>query len=390
MQIEFLPFGCSLRDREDDTGTSNSIAALWYRICFPIIATVTYVVIVVVLKLRQPKQNESKYVETVPPSMRLVFFVVYLSMCIDLISNLLIALRCVDLASDFSNEHYYSEFEDLSLKHVWLEDTSVVCWKGEHLVSAILASIGLSLCMAVLVFMVLAVYKGSKTSRLNDQSFVRSFGVLYLGYRLEGASLYWESVVTTRKMLMAGAEVYAKHNETSGVEVGLLALVIFASLALQDIFQPFKDEDGPTFPSYAGGEVRLILRGSWRRWWADFNMNVTMNGLEKASLFVSLSLFLVAGCITDKNASGTQASLLLALSFFSNALFFLFMVYRLWYGVHHYLDALIEERNIALVKAGEVDDEWEDCETYMFLKVWVLLKFKWKETTKANSTLGSA
>ena len=389
MQTEFLPLDCTFRDREDDTGTPNSIAALWYRISFPLVAMVSYVLIVATFKLRRTKKNESENVKSAPASMRLVFFVVFLALCIDLVSNLLAALSCLDLASDYSKDHRYSKFEDLDLVSVWMEDTSVTCWREEHLVSAVFAGMGLFLCVAVLVLMVLVLRRGSKANRLDDPEFVGRFGVLYLGYRLEGVALYWESVITGRKMLMAGAEVYAQYRETSGVEVGLLALVVFASLALQDIFQPFKDEDGPTFPSYAGSEVRLVVPESWRCRWARFNAAVTMNGLEKASLFVSLSLFLVAGCITDKNANAVGASVLLSLCFVANALFFFFVLYRLWYGVHHYLDILADDKNISFAGTGEIVDEWEDRETYMISKVWVLMKFKWKERAEAGSTIGS-
>ena len=86
-------------------------------------------------------------------------------------------------------------------------------------------------------------------------------------------------------------EVYSGNRETSGVHIGMLAIVIFAALAVHDVVQPFEEE---TFPSYAGSEVRLIVPKEWRSRWVAFNRSVTMNGMEGASL-VHGTVFLPCG-----------------------------------------------------------------------------------------------
>ena len=209
---------------------------------------------------------------------------------------------------------------------------------------------------------------------LRRPRFLLSYGFLYLSYKTDGAALYWECVITLRRMLLAGIGVYADHRETSNVQIGFLAFVIFVFVALHEVVKPFDQEDSKTvFPNYAGSLMRVVGADALARRWVAFNQYVTLNGMEGASLFMSLSLFLAATCINDDKSKETEIDVLLTICFAVNSVFVLFMLHRLYYGVHHYLDVVAKERGITFREDVVPGD---DSKTGLPKKLWVVLTTK--------------
>ena len=208
MRLEFLPFDCTFSDREHDDGTPNSLLVLWFRILFPFMAVAFYLTVVGIIRLVRGEIRMSKYKVDPLPSLRLIFLVVYLAYCIDIVSDLLQVFNCDDLSADYQDDHPYNVLEHVDLVSVWMQDTSVTCWRNAHRVSTVLAAIGLVVCVMIIVFMVAVVSKGSREGRLNQPQFVRRYGILFLDYRKDGLAVHWESVITVRRMLLAAIEVY--------------------------------------------------------------------------------------------------------------------------------------------------------------------------------------
>ena len=226
-----------------------------------------------------------------------------------------------------------------------MEDTSLRCWKGVHLQAVILAGVGLCVCACVILFMIFILHKGKKQSLLANQNFLHKYGYLYFGFKQNGLALYWESVITVRRMLLAAVTVYTDHRETSTAQIGLIAIVIFISTALQEMVKPYAADSSPedTFPSYAGNCFRFLFGNEYAERWVAFNQRTSLNGLEGASLFMSLSLFLVAASISNRNASKIETVMLLSACFVLNVLFFIYLIYRLWWAIHTYFDVLARE-----------------------------------------------
>ena len=369
--VQFLPFDCSFGDRDNDTGFPNSLASLWYRVCFPLFTIAVYLVAMNIYVCIRGDGRGSKYNVGLPPK-RLIFLVVYLSCCIDIFADLLKVMQCVDLGADVNPDHLYASYEVLESKSVWAEDTSVVCWEGAHLVSAVIAGIGLCVCVGVIGFTVAILLVGKRSGLLRNSRFLLCYGFLYLSYRTEGVALYWESVITLRRMLMAGVGVFSSYGETSNVQIGFLAFIIFVFIALHEVVKPFDQQDSKgIFPRYAGQTLRMLGARDAADQWSTFNQYVTLNGMEGASLFMSLSLFLLATCINDDNDKRTEVVTLLTICFAVNAVFVTFMLYRLWLGAHHYLDVVAREKNVAFRVGAAPGD---GSQTSLFKKTWIVLK----------------
>ena len=140
---------------------------------------------------------------------------------------------------------------------------------------------------------------------------------------------------------------------------------------MHDVVQPFQDRgmtDG--FPDYAGTEVRYITTKRFRERWVALNRRFKLNGLEGASLYMAMSMFLVAGCICDNQVTDYEAGFLLTACFLLNGLYFVFMIYRLWYGMHQYFDALAADQNFTFT---DTDDRQKDQETFLLIKARVVL-----------------
>ena len=164
-----------------------------------------------------------------------------------------------------------------------------------RLTSVIVAAVLLFLCLCMIALMIFGLVWGSLEGKMNKPESARSFLILYISYRTDGLGLHWESVITVPRMLLAAVGVYSNHRDTNGVQVGFLAMTIFTFFALHDLFQPFREEGMSVgVPNCAGGELWLITPESSRVNWVDFNRSLALHWLERSTLFMAMSLFLVA------------------------------------------------------------------------------------------------
>ena len=102
-----------------------------------------------------------------------------------------------------ANGHDFAQYEILEFEHVWAEDTDLECWKGARLVATVFAAIGLSISLGMIVFTITILYTGKRDGQLRKPAFLLRHGFFYLGYRKQVLALYWESVITGRRMLLA-------------------------------------------------------------------------------------------------------------------------------------------------------------------------------------------
>ena len=336
---------------------------LWYRTGIPFVTMMVYHCGALAFARSRGSQRPSRHdIHGAPPAV-LVALVVYVSYCIDTFADFLKILHCVEISSP---EHPYAKYEVLGSSELWTGDTSLECWEGTHLWSSIAASVGLLGLVGSLCFMVKILKKGKKEDRLANPGFMLKYGILYLAYKQDGIALYWEAIITLRKILLAAIGEFGKYTEVSGAQMGLAAITIFAFLVLHQIIAPFHPEDSSeTFPSYAGSVLRLVGARSLSDRWVSFNKKVTLNGLEAASLHMSLSLFFTAASIVDTQSQKDDASdFLVAACFSLNVIYVSFMFYRLWYGLHHYLDVIAVTRGVSF--------ENGENKTFLPTKIWVL------------------
>ena len=369
LKIVVYPLDCCFSDRGKGIGVPNSILVVVYRFAFLLFFVVFYAAVILLRSwLSVVREQRSKYEIEFMPTFRLVFCVVYFAFCIDLISDSVTVLNCIRM-DPVQEDHRYANFEILAGKSVWAVDTAVTCWEKGHLYLTICAAVGLAASLAFVLFMILVLRKGKKQWQLKKPHFLLKYGFLYLKYRQDGMALYWEAVITVRRMLLAGMCVYSFGKETTSGDVGLLSIVIVVAIVFHEIVQPFDHEDSKTtFPPYAGwtlkrlGTVRLATR------WVSFHQSITLNSMEGASLFMSLSLFLGATSINGNGVDDIQAYILLTACFILNSLFTLFMICRIWFGFHHYLDVMARDRCVVFQRG----DDPQDNNTWLFVKAWVL------------------
>ena len=361
------PMDCSFPDRKRDEGVPNAMLVLWCRTVFPLVTMIVYHFGALVLARGRRRRRPSRHETEGTPAI-LVVLVVYVSYCIDTFAALLKMFHCVEISS---SEHPYAKYEVLGSSELWTGDTSLVCWEGTHLWSSVLAGVGLLGLVGSLCFMFGILRSGQSEGKLADAGFMVRYGILYLAYRHDDCvALYWEGVITLRKILLAAIGEFGRYTEVSGAQMGLAGITIFVFLVAHQIVSPFRENySEDTFPYYAGSVFELLNAHTLRDRWVSFNKKVTMNALETASLHMSLSVFFTAASIVDTRSQKDDASdILVTACFVLNVFYVLFMFYRLWYGLHLYLDAIAEARGVEF-------ENGED-KTLLPSKAWVILATK--------------
>ena len=379
------PFDCSFRHWHPSGKVSKAMLVLWYRSGLPVLIMGLYQLGLYVTHRNRPEQRSSKYRVNDRPPIVLIVLTVYQTYCIDAFVNFCRVLNCIDMSH--SVHHHYTMYEVLESISVWSGDTSLICWTGMHAWSVMGASVGLFILVGTLIAIPKILRDGKKNNNLSDPRFMFKYGVLYLAYRRDGLALYWEAIIALRKMLTTTVGEFAKYREIPGVQLGLAGIVIFAFMILHQIILPFPHKDSSeTFPSYAGSTLKFFCAHSLAARWVAFNKQVTYNGLEAASLHMSLSLFFTAASIADSRMHQGQGRGFLADACFClNSFFVLFMLYRLWCGMHHYMDVIAKTRGIAF-KDGDANGE---AETYLLVKVWILARSKVVDDEERDADAGA-
>ncbi|GMH38918.1 hypothetical protein BSKO_06816 [Bryopsis sp. KO-2023] len=118
----------------------------------------------------------------------------------------------------------------------WVQDTSVVCYRGSH--AFLVGFVGApGLLLISIGFPGWLLYKLTRsTDVLEQEEMVRKYGFLYKAYKKNAAA--WEVVILLRKALLAVVVVFGR-TLGNGVQMSLATFTMVGSIILQTQFQPF-------------------------------------------------------------------------------------------------------------------------------------------------------
>lgn len=250
----------------------------------------------------------------------------------------------------------------IARKGYWAEDTEQICWEGAHLITGILGFMGLVFfSFGTIAFNI--VFLISNKSRLPNETFISRYGFLYRSYKTYWYTLPWEAVISIRKALVSAAVVYAFPLGPNLQAVMSLGVLILAQVA-HTVCWPFKEYTScGNVPDYAGSTVNLFLGNRWRQRWISLNNQISLNHLEAMSLLVSTTTFYSGVVFYDKNTSYAGEMTMTVFVVSLNVVFFVYMAYRVYYGVHVMVNAMVTniqnssnvtETNIVFASEGGV------------------------------------
>eukprot|EP00210_Caulerpa_lentillifera_P003656 g3490.t1 len=208
--------------------------SLWRMVILVLYPFFIFIIFVMIWALRTLiKRKTMKYFRH---RIWLAFLAIIYFFYIGLTKNLLRFFVCFDIKDDVAVERDSTLEVDLAGHH-WEEDTSVQCYKNDHLL--------LVLCFVVpLLFLITIGYPVGtflilqlKATKLEDENVVCTYGFLYQAYNKH----YWEVTIMFRKAAIAAVTVFPQ--ELGANVQGLLCLLIlFVSLVCHLFFRPFKKE----------------------------------------------------------------------------------------------------------------------------------------------------
>ena len=259
---------------------------------------------------------------------------------IDIVRELLRTINCVkkgEPQTEVRSDHPYLIYAtEVTGKRVWAEDTELTCFRQSHLPLVVVGIVGLILAFGGIVFIVLWLPLNRK--HRTNALFLSRYWFLYQAYRREWYTVCWEAVILTRKSLIAAAVVFAVHL-TPTLNASLCAAVLTVSLALQAIFVPFKTpQKCQNLPEYAGRVFYVLRQPHLARKWLNFNNAVHLNIIESVSLMSSALVFYCAVVLQDTASSAFGRAFISSFAFVTNTVFVLYISYRLYAGLHLFLD----------------------------------------------------
>eukprot|EP00210_Caulerpa_lentillifera_P002083 g1998.t1 len=321
----YLPLECTF----GQTSVKASIAVLWIRVSFPFIVLggfllfgTMYWFAVPFLKNRQRQRNSTASFGNLTTYYIVTIIAVSFFAYKDVTEELMRTLNCINIDD---------QGDEIATSLYWGEDTSLICFEGNHLATGILGV----LCLSVFSFG--AVFFNAflllKNFRLIDKEmFIARYGFLYRSYRPLWYTVAWESVISIRKALISAAVVYGirlGRNLQAVMGLGVLILAQAAHL----ICRPFKDyKTCPSLPEYAGH--LLCFSAQSNRTWRKLNDKITLNYLESASLITSMITFYSGIVFNDDQTSDAGIIVMTVFASTVNILFFSYMLYRLYYAFH--------------------------------------------------------
>lgn len=327
-----------------------SIVALWIRVLTPFAVIVTYALGITAVWLffrffhhRRPGSRHSTSVLGSWTTAVIVVSIVavYFSF-IDVVRELLKTINCIQLDDQgaSTSSHVYDKYAVEQDGAVWAEDTDLQCFKGVHRLSAIGGIFGLTfeLIATVLIIVWLPLNSHKRTS----PNFIARYWFLYQGYRRKWYTYGWEAVILTRKAFLDAIIVFAVHLGPN-LQAALCVGILLCALMIQTSFRPFiVDQETRIVPEYFGDFFKFIRLPSLGPKWVKLNDSVSLNGLESGSLFASLTVFFYAVVRNDSQSSQYGKTSLGAVTFLVNVLYLLFMLCRLYAGVHSIMDFKLE------------------------------------------------
>lgn len=345
------PFECQFDSNEI---THPSIAAFWGRILTPtsVLCSLIFIFSCIWTFIEQKHHRDGtttcgkgSVIRSWRTGVIVITIVAVYFFFIDVVRELLITVNCIQVdegASSVTTSPYES-FAIETEGSVWVQDTKVKCFEGAHIAVGIAGIFGLILSVAFVVFIVLWLPLNTE-SRKNEQ-FIARYWYLYQGYRMEWYTFGWEAAVLTRKALVAAVIVFSVHLGPS-LQAALCCGILVTALMIQTILKPFtEDEETIHAPEYFNVVFNFSRLPSLAPRWRQFSTSITLNGLESASLFASVTVFLFAVVLNDSHSSKIAEVLFGGVTFTTNILYLLFMFYRLYAGVHLVMDLKLELSN---------------------------------------------
>ena len=255
------------------------------------------------------------------------------------------AVNCIEVDQHASEGHQdidhncHRHYMIETVSRVWVQDTSLYCYQGEHWVTGMAGGVGLSCSFLFILWIFFWVH--ANKHRLKNLVFIKRYGFLYQSYKEDGWGPYWEGVVFVRKALIQASVVFAiplGPNLQSTTALG----VLIVAFALHWIERPFREyKDHPNVPEYSGKCLDHFLPARISNAWRSALGAVSLNGLEAASMLVSISVFYTGIVSNDPNASEGAKMCVAACTFAINVLFVVYMLHRLYAGAHLVLDMYI-------------------------------------------------
>eukprot|EP00210_Caulerpa_lentillifera_P004272 g4075.t1 len=348
------PFECHL----NGTGVRYpSIAALWLRMLTPtfvlcvLIFTFTVLWIVVRWRSRTETGSLRSTTRSVTGSWRtgiivIVIVTVYFSF-IDVVRELFRTINCIHV-DDSRSMDSMDEYESYAVETdgaVWVEDTHLKCFKGAHRGTGISGILGLVLAFIVTASIIIRLPINREHRK--DPQFIARYWFLYQGYRMEWYTFGWEAVILTRKAFVAAVIVFAVHMGPNLQATLCVAILLFA-LMIHSLFRPFiVEQESTNVPDYFGVIFKCTRFTTIGRKLREFINSANLNGLESASLFSSMTVYLSAVILHDPHSSRTGVVLVSALTCLINNIYVLLMFYRLYAGLHLICDLKLELSNPA-------------------------------------------
>ena len=269
---------------------------------------------------------------------------------IDIVRELLRAVNCmeVDPATEYvESDHPYLRYATEPVKFIWVEDTKIVCFEESHLPVGIVGFAGLFFAFSGVLCIVIWLPLNKK--QRTDTVFVSRYWFLYQAYRKEWYRASWESVILTRKAMIAAVVVFSVHLEPR-LQATMCAGILVIAQALQCFLTPFKIFEGSNnVPDYSGWLFRVIQLPKLAMKWVQVNNRIDLNALESASLLSSSLVFFAAIIILEPSSTGAGRSVMVSFAFAVNVIYLLYILYRLYAGLHIIIDQFLASNNPAFL-----------------------------------------
>ena len=273
---------------------------------------------------------------------------------IDVVRDLMRAIDCISLnaGDEISPQHPYLHYATETVgQKIWTEDTGLECYEGPHRPIGILGIIGLICSLGGIITIILWLPLNRK--RRTRTTFVSRYWFIYQAYRGEWYTVAWESMVLSRKCMIAAAVVFSVHMNPI-LQASVCTGILTVALALQAMFSPFKETGGRRLvPEYTGDIFHRLHMPKLAKRWVDFNNAVNLNAMEAASLASSASVFYSAIVLQDDDCSHLGRVFVSVISLVANVLFFFYVVFRLYAGLHVFLDLKLQANNPSFLATYE-------------------------------------
>ena len=340
-----------------------SVSALWMSLTMPWLALaaleLAFVFVWLCMQLYRHKQEfpspTSLFTKKQLPTCLIVIAIVSMNFSfIDVTRELMRTVNCVqttDVCTDISDGHPYRAYSLDTAGRLWAEDTSLMCFQGSHLPLGIVGIIGLVFSFCGIITIILWLPLNRK--HVGRSQFIARYWFMYQAYRSEWYTVSWESMILARKSAIVAVAVFSVHLNPN-LQAAMCAGILTIAVALQAMFTPFKvSEKHNSIPDYAGDMFDMLCLQQVGRWWIKLNNAIHLNIIETASLTASACVYYSAIVLQDPGSSLHGRTAISTISFIINLAFVLYVLYRLYVGIHLLLDLKLEQGNAAFIAEHE-------------------------------------